>query len=80
VAKRQIRLTFPDDQIVKMIARLMAEGDNLKLGGRRIKMLLEDKVERPLNRWIFQRTPPPGSAVGVFADAEGQTCHFERIE
>jgi hypothetical protein len=31
----------------------MQEGNNLLFGGRRIKTLLENLIERPLNRWLF---------------------------
>ncbi|WP_448573868.1 hypothetical protein [Trichothermofontia sp.] len=35
----------------------MQRDDHLLFGGRRIKTLLESLVERPLNRWIFDRYP-----------------------
>lgn len=50
--KYRLNLEF-QDSIFELLNRKMAEGNNLLLGGRRIKTELETLVERPLNRWIF---------------------------
>lgn len=54
--KYQLRLSF-DESVLKELAERMAEQENLLFGGRRIKTLLETLVERPLNRWLFERYP-----------------------
>lgn len=50
--KYRLNLEF-QESIFELLNRKMAEGNNLLLGGRRIKTELETLVERPLNRWIF---------------------------
>ena len=52
--KYRLVLLF-ESSVGEAIAILMQESDNLLFGGRRIKTLLESLVERPLNRWIFER-------------------------
>lgn len=50
--KYRLNLEF-QESIFELLNRKMAEGNNLLMGGRRIKTELETLVERPLNRWIF---------------------------
>lgn len=50
--KYRLNLEF-QESIFELLNRKMAEGNNLLLGGRRIKTELETLVERPLNHWIF---------------------------
>lgn len=64
-----LTVAFPDDGICRMIAEMMSFTD-LRFGGRRIRTLMETLVERPLNRWIFQREPPRGAKLDLTADPE----------
>ena len=34
-------------------------------GGRGIKTLLEQIVERPLNRWVFYQNPPENAQLAI---------------
>lgn len=61
--KYQLTLKF-QPSILEALSQEMAKGNNLLLGGRRIKTLLETLVERPLNSWIFQEFPEPASLTG----------------
>ena len=51
--KHQLRLSY-ENSIFSITQRCMTQGDNLLFGGRRLRTLLENLVERPLNRWIFE--------------------------
>jgi DNA polymerase III delta prime subunit len=53
------QLALPDDSLQAMIVDLMKSGDNLLFGGRRVRALLEEHVERPLNRWLFTHRSVP---------------------
>jgi hypothetical protein len=77
LAKRQLTLQTPDDGVVRMIQTRMAEGDNMLFGGRRIKMLLESCVERPLNRWIFFNQPPSGTTVAIIPQPGRNEVEFQ---
>jgi len=46
-----------EPSVLEVLRSQMEMGNNLLYGGRRIKMLLENMVERPLNNWIFVRYP-----------------------
>lgn len=61
--KYRLNLEF-QESIFQVLSRKMAEKDNLLLGGRRIKTVLETLVERPLNRWIFEKFPDMSQLVG----------------
>jgi ATP-dependent Clp protease ATP-binding subunit ClpA len=71
--KRGLTLTFPGDQVVELVRRLMLVGDNMLFGGRRIKTILEAVVERPLNRWIFFERPAAESTLAVTVAQDGLT-------
>ncbi len=58
-----LNLTF-DDSVLHWIERAMRVEENLLLGGRRIKSLLEEHVERPLNGWLFANIDPLDSLRG----------------
>ena len=49
---RGINLEFGKD-LVEMICALMLDDDNFTMGGRRIKALVQEHVQVPLNRWIL---------------------------
>jgi hypothetical protein len=51
--KYRLNLEF-QESIFEVLSRKMAEKDNLLMGGRGVKTVLETLVERPLNRWIFK--------------------------
>lgn len=70
--KRALELRFPEPGVRSMVSQAMAQPDNLKFGGRRIRTLLEEKVEKPLNRWIFWNNPQRGAALNVTFDDNGQ--------
>jgi len=61
--KYRLNLEF-QEPIFELLSRKMAEKDNLLLGGRRIKTVLETLVERPLNRWIFENFPDMSQLAG----------------
>lgn len=46
-----------DESVLDHVAVVMTAGDNLLLGGRRIKAMLETLVEHPLSKWIFEHVP-----------------------
>ena len=54
--KHKITLLF-DTSLTTTIGQRMNQGDNILFGGRRLRTLLENLVERPLNRWIFETYP-----------------------
>jgi hypothetical protein len=43
-----------DPSLLAALQTRMEQSDNLLLGGRRIKALLETLVEHPLNKWVFE--------------------------
>jgi ATPases with chaperone activity, ATP-binding subunit len=51
--KYRLNLEF-QESIFEVLSQKMAEKDNLLMGGRGVKTVLETLVERPLNRWIFE--------------------------
>ncbi|MCB1216949.1 ATP-dependent Clp protease ATP-binding subunit [bacterium] len=54
-----------DASIEQTLLAEMQRNDNLLLGGRRIKTLLESILEHPLNAWIFANTDNPASLSGM---------------
>lgn len=64
-SRRNLYLVFPQDSILTMIQEEMLKGDNILYGGRRVKTLLEDRLERPLNKWIFFNDPPNDSTLSI---------------
>ncbi|MBF0548199.1 MAG: ATP-dependent Clp protease ATP-binding subunit [Candidatus Riflebacteria bacterium] len=62
--------------VPEFLLKRMKEEDNLLYGGRRIKNLLETIIERPLNRWIFEKFKKPselsGKIVKVDLSEEGE--------
>jgi len=54
--KHQVNLIF-EPSLIATIGQRMNQGDNILFGGRRLRTLLENLVERPLNRWIFENYP-----------------------
>lgn len=69
--KRGLELCFAE-RVHNMVASAMAESENLKFGGRRIRTLLEERVEKPLNRWVFWNNPQSGSTLEVDISTEGE--------
>lgn len=63
IEKHQVQLQAKAS-VLEVLQAQMVEGANLLYGGRRIKMLLENLVERPLNNWIFERYPDLRQLVG----------------
>lgn len=63
--KRGLELEFTEPGVREMVSTAMARGENLKFGGRRIRTLLEERVEKPLNRWVFWRNPASGTVLQV---------------
>ncbi|MCB1221811.1 MAG: ATP-dependent Clp protease ATP-binding subunit [Planctomycetales bacterium] len=65
-----------DDSVETTLLSEMQRNDNLLLGGRRIKTILETQLEHPFNAWIFRHTDNPASLNGVTLrlsmDAEGR--------
>ncbi len=68
-----LEIAFDRQQIVGMIRTLVEKGDSLSFGGRGIKTMLEKTVERPLNRWIFYKSPEHSSKLTVTAASDGET-------
>jgi ATP-dependent Clp protease ATP-binding subunit ClpA len=61
-----------DDSIVEMIRQFMRQPENLEMGGRRIKTLIEELVLPVLNRWVLVQRPSAGQVVRVSADGTGR--------
>ncbi len=82
--KYRLNLEF-QESIFQVLSRKMAEGDNLLLGGRRIKTVLETLVERPLNRWIFENFPDMSQlagrtlTLGITGDGEDEKLEVSQI-
>lgn len=54
--QHQLILEF-HPSVLEVVCQQMQDPEQLLFGGRRIKTLLETLVERPLNRWIFNKFP-----------------------
>ncbi len=54
-----------------MVRVQMERDDRLSSGGRGIKTLLEQMVERPINRWVFYNDPAEGAKLEVTPAAGG---------
>lgn len=78
--KRDIQLEF-GDEVVEMICGLMCQGENFTMGGRRIKTLVREHIEAPLNRWILLNGPEPGQrlVLGVEDDSARILINGERV-
>lgn len=70
--KRDFTLLFEEPGIREMIEKEMCFGEKLKYGGRRIRTLLEEKIEKPFNRWIFENDPPSGSTLRLGMNAQNE--------
>lgn len=72
-----IRLRF-DASVEIALLRQMQDPDNLKMGGRRVRVRLEELIQDPLNEWLFEY------ADGI-ADLRGKTLvlrlgAFDRLD
>jgi energy-coupling factor transporter ATP-binding protein EcfA2 len=82
--KYRLNLKF-QKSIFEVLSRKMAEGDNLLLGGRRIKTELETLVERPLSRWIFENFEDMNQlagrtlALGITGDGKDEKLEVSQI-
>lgn len=69
--RRALTLEF-EPSILEFVQKEMTSSQNIKNGGRRIRTLLEDRLEKKLNRWIFEHQPAPGTILILSFDADGQ--------
>ncbi|MCX8003955.1 MAG: AAA family ATPase [Burkholderiaceae bacterium] len=72
-----VRLSFPNGSVVAAIHERMLQGDHLANGGRRVRMLVEDLVKRPLTRWLFENGG--NCELAIVMDAEGR-AHIHRLD
>ena len=63
--KRRLEISIDRQGVVAMVGSLMAKDKKLSSGGRGIKTLLEQIVERPLNRWVFYKNPPENTELAI---------------
>ena len=68
--RRGLTLTF-EPSILTYVEKAMTLPANIKNGGRRIRTLLEDRLEKKLNRWVFEQQPAPGSILILGFDSQG---------
>ncbi|MBF0409564.1 MAG: ATP-dependent Clp protease ATP-binding subunit [Candidatus Riflebacteria bacterium] len=61
--KYHLELVF-GPSVSDFMLKLMNTGHNLLYGGRRIKTFLETYIERPLNKWLFEKVKNPASLQG----------------
>lgn len=72
--QQDLALEF-EDTIAKYVARKMLEPDNLLMGGRRIKNLVRDTIEKPLTDWLFQNSGRLQGGIRIRIDvAEDGAC------
>lgn len=57
----QLEFDFSHPSVIGWIQKAMEEGDNYRNGGRRVRTLIEEHLLNPLNRWVFEVSPAPGS-------------------
>ncbi len=61
-SRRHLTLEFgasaSDSSVIQLVVEQMQAPGNMAYGGRRVKLLLETLVEKPLNRWIYEHQPP----------------------
>lgn len=69
--KRQLEISFDRQRIVAMVRSLMEKDGKMSSGGRGIKTLLEQIVERPLNRWVFYQNPPENAQLSITPGPNG---------
>lgn len=69
--KRGLTLQF-EPSILGCVEEAMRRPENIKNGGRRIRTFLEDRLEKKLNRWIFEHEPARGTTWRLGLDAAGQ--------
>jgi len=65
--RHELDLTY-DDSVIEGVRVLMAQGDNMLFGGRRIKTLIGTYIVTPLSAWVFREEPKPGQEVALSAD------------
>ncbi len=68
--RRGLILEF-EPSILQFVQNAMTEPQNIKNGGRRIRTLLEDRLEKKLNRWIFEQQPETGEILILGFDENG---------
>lgn len=69
--KRRLEISFDRQRIVAMVRSLMEKDGKMSSGGRGIKTLLEQIVERPLNRWVFYQNPPENAQLAITPGPDG---------
>jgi ATP-dependent Clp protease ATP-binding subunit ClpA len=78
-ARRHLSLEFgtsaSDSPVIRLINEQMQGPGNMAYGGRRVKLLLETLVEKPLNRWIYEHQPADGSRVVLDVDRSTTPPH-----
>ena len=60
--RRGLILEF-EPSVLEYVQKQMTLPENIKNGGRRIRTLLEDRLEKKLNRWIFEHQPASGTVL-----------------
>ena len=60
--RRGLILEF-EPSVLEYFQKQMTLPENIKNGGRRIRTLLEDRLEKKLNRWIFEHQPASGTVL-----------------
>lgn len=68
--RRGLILEF-EPSILQFVQDAMTQPQNIKNGGRRIRTLLEDRLEKKLNRWIFEHQPEMGEILILGFDETG---------
>jgi len=60
--RRGLILEF-EPSVLEYVQKQMTLPENIKNGGRRIRTLLEDRLEKKLNRWVFEHQPASGTVL-----------------
>ncbi len=69
--RRGLTLEF-EPSVLAYVQKQMVLPENIKNGGRRVRTLLEDRLEKKLNRWIFERQPSSGTILAVGMNEHGE--------
>lgn len=71
--RRGLTLEF-EPSVLDYVQKQMVLPENIKNGGRRVRTLLEDRLEKKLNRWIFERQPASGTILALGLNEQGELC------
>jgi ATP-dependent Clp protease ATP-binding subunit ClpA len=70
--KHRVTLHFGDDVLAMLEALMRASPEMLRMGGRGVRTMVEECVQKEITRHVFERKAEPGSSLRVNAAPDGR--------